>query len=164
MDEYKIFKIGDFLEYVLEFWVPRTRYGDKTIRNESTKGSDIIGFKIIDDKNDSPKGESLNAIKQRLYFRNMLKDAERIERFQNIEDRPYKEVNGAAAVLNTDLLDELTISSTKTLVLLPFEINAKAHLGILKLQRKKSKFQLISGARLFIVYFTVFVEAELYKS
>jgi len=105
--------IADFLEYVLEHWVPRTRYGDKTIRNESTKGSDIIGFKILDDKNDSPndtlsifeaktqftgkkpkprlqdaiddsskdhlrKGESLNAIKHRLYYKNMLQEAGRI--------------------------------------------------------------------------------------
>ena len=30
--------VADYLEYILGFWVPRTRYGDKTIRNESTKG------------------------------------------------------------------------------------------------------------------------------
>ena len=29
--------VADFLEYLLGYWVPRTRYGDKTIRNESTK-------------------------------------------------------------------------------------------------------------------------------
>jgi len=141
--------IADFLEYVLEHWVPRTRYGDKTIRNESTKGSDIIGFKILDDKSDSPddtlsifeaktqfsgknpkprlqdaiddslkdylrKAESLNAIKHRLYYKNMFQEAERIERFQNLEDRPYKEVNGAVAIFNTDLLDEILISESKT--------------------------------------------------
>ncbi len=39
--------VADFLEYLLDYWVPRTRYGDKTIRNESTKGSDIIGFHIV---------------------------------------------------------------------------------------------------------------------
>jgi hypothetical protein len=36
--------VADYLEYVLGFWVPRTRYEDKTVRNESTKGSDVIGF------------------------------------------------------------------------------------------------------------------------
>ena len=41
--------VADFLEYLLGYWVPRTRYGDKTIRNESTKGSDIIGFHIVQD-------------------------------------------------------------------------------------------------------------------
>ena len=38
--------VADFLEYLCGYWVPRTRYGNKTVRNESTKGSDIIGFHI----------------------------------------------------------------------------------------------------------------------
>jgi hypothetical protein len=47
--------VADFLEFLLGYWVPRTRYGDKDIRNESTKGSDIIGFKIVTDGKTSPK-------------------------------------------------------------------------------------------------------------
>lgn len=47
--------VADFLEYLLGYWVPRTRYGDKTIRNESTKGSDIIGFHIVKDGKASSK-------------------------------------------------------------------------------------------------------------
>jgi hypothetical protein len=39
--------VADYLEYVLKFSVPRTRYASKTIRNESTKGCDVIGFKIL---------------------------------------------------------------------------------------------------------------------
>jgi len=41
--------IADYVEFILEYWVPRTRYGNKIIRDESTKGSDLIGFKIYDD-------------------------------------------------------------------------------------------------------------------
>src|SRR5688572_11020065 len=41
--------IADFLEYILGFLVPRTRYIDRTVRNESTKGCDIIGFSFIED-------------------------------------------------------------------------------------------------------------------
>jgi hypothetical protein len=41
--------IADYLEYIMGYWVPRTRYGDKTIRNESIKGSDVIGFRILKD-------------------------------------------------------------------------------------------------------------------
>lgn len=36
--------VADFLEYLQGYWVPRTRYNDKTVRNESTKGVDTIGF------------------------------------------------------------------------------------------------------------------------
>lgn len=41
--------IADYLEFLLKYWVPRTRYGNKAIRDESTKGSDLIGFKFFDE-------------------------------------------------------------------------------------------------------------------
>lgn len=139
--------VADFLEYLLGYWVPRTRYGDKTIRNESTKGSDIIGFHIVKDgkassedklaifeakaqfsgkkakarlqdavdgsaKDISRKAESLNAIKQRLHGRNELDDAEKIERFQNEVDYPYKEVYGAVALFENPLFDSDLTSLT----------------------------------------------------
>lgn len=139
--------VADFLEYLREYWVPRTRYGDKTIRNESTKGSDIIGFRIVNDKQPSSedelaiyeakaqfsgkkakarlqdavddsakdiarKAESLNAIKQRLYFRNERDAAERIERFQNEADIPYKMVYGAVALFEKSLYSSDLPSST----------------------------------------------------
>jgi hypothetical protein len=39
--------VADYLEFLMGFWVPRSRYCDKAARDESTKGSDILGFKII---------------------------------------------------------------------------------------------------------------------
>lgn len=139
--------VADFLEYLHGYWVPRTRYGDKTVRNESTKGSDIIGFHIVNDgeasfmdrlaifeakaqfsgrtakarlqdavddsaKDIARKAESLNAIKQRLYGRHELEDAEKIERFQNEVDQPYKEVYGAVALFENELFDCHLTSST----------------------------------------------------
>lgn len=139
--------VADFLEYLLGYWVPRTRYGDKTIRNESTKGSDIVGFQIVKNgeysskdklaifeakaqfsgkkakarlqdavdgsaKDITRKAESLNAIKQRLHRRNELDDAEKIERFQNEADHPYKQVYGAVALLENTLFDRGLTSST----------------------------------------------------
>jgi hypothetical protein len=47
--------VADYLQYLLDYWVPRTRHCDKAIRNESTKGSDIIGFKILNEGRESPK-------------------------------------------------------------------------------------------------------------
>ena len=40
--------ISDYLEFVMMHWVPRTRYRNKTIRDESSKGSDLIGIKLFD--------------------------------------------------------------------------------------------------------------------
>ena len=39
--------VADYVEYMLQYWVPRNRYCDKKNRNESPKGSDILGFKIV---------------------------------------------------------------------------------------------------------------------
>ena len=139
--------VADYLQYILGYWVPRTRYGDKTTRNESTKGCDIIGFRILDygscskedvlaifeaktqfsGSNARPRlqhavegsakdlvrvAESLNAIKQRLFEKRLLQDAEKVERFQNLEDRPYREVFGAAALFSTPIFSADSISST----------------------------------------------------
>ncbi|MEB0024751.1 SAVED domain-containing protein [Pseudomonas sp. MH9.2] len=37
--------IADYLEYIRNYQVPRTRYDRKGIANESTKGSDVLAFK-----------------------------------------------------------------------------------------------------------------------
>lgn len=42
--------VADYVEFMLNFSVPRTRYIDKTIRNESTKGVDVIGYKRLGKK------------------------------------------------------------------------------------------------------------------
>jgi hypothetical protein len=139
--------IADYMEYVLEYWVPRTRYGNKTVRNDSTKGCDIIGFAMLSEGEDSPddllavfetktqfsgrrcaaklqeaidhsgkdqvrKAESLNAIKQQLLGDGNTEGMDVVERFQNIEDRPYTEVSGAAALFCTSVYDESTVSRT----------------------------------------------------
>ena len=141
--------VADFLEYIKSYWVPRTRYGNKDIRNESTKGSDIIGFHIVrGDKASSSdtmaifeakvqfsgkrpqarlqdavegsakditrKAESLNSIKQRLHDCKEFDDAEKIERFQNEVDYPYKEIYGAVALFENPLFDAHLTSLTDT--------------------------------------------------
>lgn len=141
--------VADYLEYLLRYWVPRTRYCDKAIRNESTKGCDIIGFNILNEKkysrNDSlaileaktqftgnrpknrlqdavkdsikdiiRKAESLNAIKQRLLRTQQSKLTSRVERFQNPEDHPYKEISGAVALFSTACYDTKCVSETDT--------------------------------------------------
>ena len=38
--------VADYLQWLLGFWVPRVRWGSKVIRDESPKGSDVIGFRF----------------------------------------------------------------------------------------------------------------------
>lgn len=141
--------IADYLQYVLDYWVPRTRYDRKVIANESSKGSDVIAFRFEDENEYTPddqliivevktqfsgnssknrlqdavddsikdfrrKAESLNAIKQRLIDRNMYEDARKVGRFQNIVDKPYRDISGAAALFSTNVFDMDQISETDT--------------------------------------------------
>ena len=46
--------IADYVQYALGYWVPRTRYDRKTIRNESTKGCDVIGFNMVNLSKENP--------------------------------------------------------------------------------------------------------------
>ena len=141
--------VADYLQYIVGYWVPRTRYCDKSIRNESEKGCDVIGFRIQEDETWSPedmlamfesktqfsgrtakprlqdavegsakdqvrKAESLNAIKRRLFARQLHEDADKVERFQDPEDRPYNEIFGAVALFSTLPYSSDSISATST--------------------------------------------------
>lgn len=141
--------ISDYVEYLLNYWVPRTRFADKNIRNESPKGCDVIGFGIVDEYSEDPddtlvifevkakltrmrtsrlqdaindsmkdqvrKAESLHAIKQRLRYNNEAQKAIIVERFQNNLEYPYKEIYGAAAVLDHEYYDPSLESKCTTL-------------------------------------------------
>lgn len=45
--------VADYLDFLGEYYVPRTRYDRKIIGNESAKGSDVIGFKQLGDNPDT---------------------------------------------------------------------------------------------------------------
>ncbi|WP_057266665.1 Hachiman antiphage defense system protein HamA [Acidovorax sp. Root219] len=38
--------LSDVVESLLGYWVPRTRYRDKKVKNESAKGTDVVGIKF----------------------------------------------------------------------------------------------------------------------
>ena len=53
--------VADLLEHYYGYWVPRTRYGDKKVRNESPKGTDVFGFKLVngDPAKPSPRDSAI---------------------------------------------------------------------------------------------------------
>jgi hypothetical protein len=141
--------VADYLQYVLGYWVPRTRYGSKNITNESSKGCDTLAFRFIKDGSESPgdilalyetktqftgkkpkprlqdaiggsardpirKAESLHAAKQHFLIRGDIASANRVERFQDMEDRPYKEVFGAVALFSLPQYCAVTLGGSTT--------------------------------------------------
>lgn len=148
--------ISDYLEFCLNYWVPRTRFADRENKNSPTQGLDVLGLKIIDMGTNSPddelliyevkakltsnssheskerldiaiadsakdferrKGESLNAFKQWYRVRSMTTEVNKIKRFQNPTDNPYKELSGAAALILSSSINDADIR----------EVNASAH-------------------------------------
>lgn len=139
--------VTDYLEFILKYEVPtRGKYEHKDIRNESKKGVDVLGFRIVnsgsplDDilnvcevkahfsgnkaeeklqeavngssKDEIRKAETLNASKQRFLYAGDYSAAKRIERFQNINDKPFTEKYCAVAVLDNAVFDESLIKQT----------------------------------------------------
>lgn len=58
------------------------------------------------------EGMSLNAIKRRFFDRGEMGDALKVERFQNQADRPFRRINGAAAILDEAVFAETDLAAT----------------------------------------------------
>ncbi len=141
--------VADYLQYVLNHWVPRIRWLFKPTKDESTKGCDLIGFqfqrtdeispqdlmtifevktcfskdrngqRLQDAVNGSAKdptriGESLNYLRQLAPVVGDQRDVERIDRFQNPSDVPFRESYGAVVLFTRESYDETAICQTDT--------------------------------------------------
>jgi hypothetical protein len=144
--------VSDYFEFTAGYVVPRSRYRYKGTPDESTKGADLLGFKMspppkgkthsandvllcvevkaqFSGKYDKEKlqeaithsakdmfrrGVSLSAAKQRALIENNIAQSEMIERFQNVNDRPYRNVMAAAAVYCSTVLVEDTVKAATT--------------------------------------------------
>ena len=135
--------VADYIEHVLDYWCPRElRYQERWNRNDSTKGCDVIGFKLVaegqdelfvfetksamspsagnrlqDAISDSNKDKlreamSLNAIKQKFVRRGAIDEANRVMRFQDMADRPFRRISGAAAILDNVVFGQTNLTAT----------------------------------------------------
>ncbi|PJZ79275.1 Hachiman antiphage defense system protein HamA [Leptospira meyeri] len=70
--------VADYLEWKLNFWVPRVRWSSKISRDESPKGCDVIGFQLIN-KNKASSRDKLAVFESKAKFSkpsgNRLQDA-----------------------------------------------------------------------------------------
>jgi len=84
---------ADYLEYILKHWVPRVRYSHKTVSNESTKGSDTIGFMFSSDGNNSK--DTLTIIESKAKYTGNHEN-----RLQTAIDHSSKDIIRKAETLN----------------------------------------------------------------
>lgn len=67
----------------------------------------------IDDSNKDKLREAmtLNAMKQKYVTRGAMADALRVQRFQDMADRPFRRINGAAAILDQDVFEQTDLTA-----------------------------------------------------
>lgn len=87
--------ITDFLEFILNFWVPRGKYKEKYNRNESIKGVDILGFKMINSQPDPDDIFATVEVKAHLRNNNKYNNA-----LQNSINDSSKDILRQAQTLN----------------------------------------------------------------
>ena len=51
--------VSDYVEYILRYWVPRTRFSERQNRSNPTQGVDVLGLKMLDPHNQSRDDELL---------------------------------------------------------------------------------------------------------
>ena len=61
--------VADYLQWILGYWVPRVRWNSKIVRDESPKGSDVIGFYFDKAGQVSPK-DALAVFESKARFSN----------------------------------------------------------------------------------------------
>ncbi|NLN92786.1 MAG: DUF1837 domain-containing protein [Candidatus Hydrogenedens sp.] len=70
--------ISDYLQWFLCYWVPRIRWSSKVVRNESLKGSDVIGFRFHNEDGDASTTDVLIIFESKTKF-----SASKINRLQD---------------------------------------------------------------------------------
>ena len=132
--------VSDYLQYIEEYVVPRTRYDSKVNKDTSTQGSDVLGYKqdssnvsndevvVVEVKSsasDSSSPKAKNKLQEAINHSD--KDFERfstsivasylrlkktnsdqanvVERFLNITDKPFNVIYGAVAVYSNQSYD-----------------------------------------------------------
>ncbi|WP_448127782.1 Hachiman antiphage defense system protein HamA [Salinicola sp. NYA28a] len=79
----------------------------------SATGKNRLQDAITDsDKDKLREAMSLNAIKQKFVTRGTMDDANRVKRFQNMADRPFQRINGAAAILDDLVFNETDLTKS----------------------------------------------------
>jgi len=71
--------VSDYLQWLLGYWVPRVRWSSKVVRDESPKGSDVIGFRFHREDGEASPKDVLFVVESKTKFSiskiNRLQDA-----------------------------------------------------------------------------------------
>lgn len=78
--------VADYLQWLLGYWVPRVRWASKVVRDESPKGSDVIGFRFHKKSGEASTKDVLFVFESKTKF-----SASKINRLQDAIDDSAKD-------------------------------------------------------------------------
>jgi Cap4 SAVED domain len=87
--------VADFVEHLLGYWVPRAKYAEKAVRNESVKGVDIVGFQLV-----TPASSSADDVLLTFEVKAQLSGDTYVDRLQVAIDDSSKDSIRRAETLN----------------------------------------------------------------
>lgn len=96
--------VSDLLESALNYFVPRTRYADKKVRDESSKGSDVVGLRIHSDDPQvhSPRDELFSVESKARFTKSKLN---RLQDAVNDSPKDYFRIAESLNAMKNRLLD-----------------------------------------------------------
>src|SRR5262249_7739670 len=103
--------VADFIQWTLNFWVPRVRWGSKVIRDESSKGCDIIGFQFFKE-NEFSSSDVLIVFETKTKF-SKGSDGNRLQDAINASAKDHLRIDESLNYLKQKLLEQRDRSLAK---------------------------------------------------
>lgn len=102
--------VADYLQWRLDFWVPRIRWGSKIVSDESPKGCDVIGFKF-NKKNGMSKKDILAIYETKTKFSKSSKN--RIQHSINDSAKDHIRIDESLNYIKQKLYEQKELAQVK---------------------------------------------------
>jgi len=97
--------VADYLQWILNHWVPRMRWSAKLRRNSSPQGCDVIGFQFYDPEHTSP-GDLLTIFEAKTCFSSSSSRRNRLQDAVNGSAKDHIRIDESLNYLKQRLLDQ----------------------------------------------------------
>lgn len=103
--------VSDYLQWLLGYWVPRVRWSSKIVRDESSKGSDVIGFRFYKKSNEASNEDVLFVFESKTKFSNSKKN--RLQDAINDSAKDHIRIDESLNFIKQKLFEKRNIEQAK---------------------------------------------------
>lgn len=95
---------ADFLEYSCKYWVPRTRYSNKNVSDESPKGVDVIAFAVVE-PSFNPREDKLIIVESKTKFSSGVGDESVLQKAINGLNKAHERIDESLNAIKQRFLE-----------------------------------------------------------